>query len=64
MAGFWTLTTERAEQRDALAAAGVDLAVDLTRKAAAHILDAAKKIPIGLWTAADLEVGGEIPPRL
>src|SRR5579859_165065 len=32
IAGFWTLTTEEAEQRDALAATGVDLVVNLTQR--------------------------------
>ena len=60
MAGFWTLTTEQAEQRDALAATGVDLVVNLTQKAVEHIVLAAKEIPIALSTGTDLEVGVEI----
>jgi len=60
MAGFWTLTTQQAEERDALAATGVDLVVNLTQKAVEHIVLAAKEIPIALSTGTDLEVGIEI----
>jgi len=61
MAGFWTLTAEQSEQRDALAATGVDLVVNLTQKAVEHIVHAAKEIPIAQSSAADVEVGVEMP---
>ncbi|HLJ22268.1 MAG TPA: AI-2E family transporter, partial [Stellaceae bacterium] len=60
MAGFWTLTTEQAEQRDALAATGVDLVVNLTQKAVEHIVHAAKEIPIASSADADSPASGEI----
>src|SRR5579863_4536165 len=55
IAGFWTLTAEQAEQRDALAATGVDLVVNLTQNAVEHIVHAAKEVPIALSAAADLQ---------
>jgi hypothetical protein len=60
MAGFWTLTAEQIEQRDALAATGVDLVVNLTQNAVEHIVHAAKEVPIGLSTAANLQAVVEI----
>jgi hypothetical protein len=54
MAGFWTLTAEQAEERDALAATGVDLVVHLTQQAVEHIVHAAKEIPIASSPDANL----------
>jgi len=60
MAGFWTLTAEQAEQRDALAATGVDLVVNLTQKAVEHIVHAAKEIPIASSADANSPADVEI----
>jgi predicted PurR-regulated permease PerM len=60
MAGFWTLTTEQAEQRDALAATGVDLVVNLAQTAVEHIVHAAKEIPVASSADADLPADDEI----
>lgn len=58
MAGFWTLTAEQAEERDALGATGVDLVVHLTQKAVEHIVHAAKEIPLA--SSADANLSAEI----
>lgn len=59
MAGFWTLTAEQAEERDALGATGVDLVVHLTQKAVEHIVHVAKEIPIASSPDTDLSADVE-----
>jgi hypothetical protein len=53
IAGFWTLSAEQIEQRDALTASGVDLIVNLTQKAIEHIVQAAKESPVTRSAAID-----------
>jgi len=45
IAVFWTLTAEQSEQRNALAATGVDLVVNLTQQVVEHVLHTARNVP-------------------
>jgi hypothetical protein len=60
IAGFWTLTTEQVEQRQALEDTGADLVVTLLQQAVEQIVTAAKEIPLDLPTAATRQSGIEI----
>jgi predicted PurR-regulated permease PerM len=60
MAGFWTLTVEQAEERDALGATGVDIVVHLMQKAVEHIVHAAKEIPLAASADANLSADTEV----
>jgi hypothetical protein len=62
IAGFWTLSAEQIEQREALTATGVDLVVNLTQKAIEHIVHAAKESPLTRSAAIDPQTGVEIFP--
>jgi predicted PurR-regulated permease PerM len=60
IAGFWTLSAEQLEQRNALKETGADLAVTLLQKAIEQVVAAAKEIPLASSTAPDRQCGAEI----
>lgn len=60
IAGFWTLTTEQTEQRQALTATGADLVVTRLQQTVAQVINVAREIPLDLSTAPNRRSGVEI----